>query len=150
MATGGEPNLETEQEGEMTDQPNPGLIEELVRHLRPIGRRLGSAVIFCAETGDNWAGGSIFVDGSKVIEWISPANGELQLVMDLWEESPSDKKWRGITIFVDGDEFRTEFDYGEGWSEEEDEGDRRIPIVRAHFGDKPIYYPPLEGAEPWE
>ena len=133
----------------MTDLPNSELIGELAEKLAIVGRRAGSPVLFYAEGGDNWAGGSIFVDGPKAIEWVSPRDGELKLVMRLWEDAPAEKKWRGIVVFVDGDEFRAEFDYGEGWSPDEDEGDRREPIVRAHFGEKPIYYPPLEGAEPW-
>ena len=79
MAIGGEPSLEIGQEGEMTEFPNPNLIEGLARQIRLIGRRNGKAVILYAEAGDNWAGGSIFVDGPKMTEWISPANGELQL-----------------------------------------------------------------------
>lgn len=150
MAAGGEPSSRIGQEDAATDLSGSDLIQELVGRFRPISRRMGKPVLFYAEGDDNWAGGSIFVDGPKMIEWISPANGELPLVMRLWDEAPVDKKWRGITMFIDGDEFRTEFDYGEGWSEEEDEGDRWLPVVRAHFGDKPIYYPPLEGAEPWE
>jgi hypothetical protein len=130
----------------MTELPNSELIEKLAAKLAARGQRTGSAAILHAEGGDNWAGGSIFVDGPRAIEWISPDNGELQLIMRLWDRTPANKKWRGITMLVIGDEFRIEFDYGEGWSEDEDEGDRRLPIVRAHFGDKPIYYPPLEDA----
>ncbi|MBS0505451.1 MAG: hypothetical protein JSS55_16970 [Proteobacteria bacterium] len=126
------------------------ILENLANELAKI-RPMGNAqILFYAEAGDNWSGGSIFYERGGQVQFEGPSNDIFILVEDLWFEAPSDKKWRGITIFVDGDEFRTEFDYGEGWSEEEDEGDRRIPIVRAHFGDKPIYYPPIEGLEPWD
>lgn len=126
------------------------IIEALANELAGIRYREGTAVLFYAEAGDNWSGGSIFYRHGNQIQFEAPSNIVFNLVQELWFEAPADKKWRGITVFIEGDEFRTEFDYGEGWSEEEREGTRRIPIVRAHFGEKPIYYPPIEGLEPWE
>lgn len=127
------------------------LIRDLARSLSVIGEGENSPILFYAEAGPAWSGGSIFVSRPDQIVWISPSGEEdpLDIVMRLWDAAPTDKKWRGITVVIDGDSFRTEFDYGESWLSDEDEGDRREPIVRAYFGDKPIYYPPLEGAEPW-
>lgn len=125
-------------------------IESLAKALSGLRKQETDPILFYAEAGDNWAAGSIFIPAAARIDFELPSNEIFILVENLWFEAPADKKWRGITMFIDGDEFRTEFDYGEGWSDDEDEGDRRIPIVRANFGDKPIYYPPLEGAEPWE
>lgn len=126
------------------------LVKELARCLTEISFAENAPVLLYAEAGQAWVGGSIFVSYPDRIAWLDVHEDDpLDIVLRLWEVMPSDKKWRGMTMFLDGDNFRTELDYGEGWSPDEDEGDRREPIVRAYFGDKPIYYPPLEGAEPW-
>jgi hypothetical protein len=126
------------------------LINQLAQRLAEIGFHENGPVLLYAEAGPAWVGGSIFVSYADRIEWMSIREDDpLDIAIQLWEAAPNDKKWRGVTMVIDGDSFRTEFDYGENWSPDEDEGDRREPIVRAYFGDKPIYYPPLEGAEPW-
>jgi hypothetical protein len=134
----------------MTRADEAKLIESLAQVLAEIGDRKNSKVLLYAEAGPGWAGGSIFFARPDTIVWNSPGDVAISaIVRRLWASAPVGKKWRGMTMLVEGKRFRTEFDYGEGWSPDEDEGDRREPIVRAHFGDKPIYYPPLEGAEPW-
>lgn len=126
------------------------LVKELAHRLAEISFAENAPVLLYAETGPAWVGGSIFVSYPDRIAWLDVSEDDpLDMVLHLWEVVPSDKKWRGITVLVEGNRFRTEFDYGENWSSDEHEGDRREPIVRAYFGDKPIYYPPLEGAEPW-
>lgn len=125
-------------------------IEQLAERLAEISVSENSPVLFYAEAGPAWAGGSIFVSKPTRIEYVDVEGGDpLDIVISLWEAAPPNQKWRGLTMFVSGDKFRTEFDYGESWKADEDEGDRREPIVRAYFGDKPIYYPPLEEAKPW-
>jgi hypothetical protein len=108
-------------------------------------RRDGDALLY-AEAGRNWVGGSLFIDHPAVIEWVSPSDYHIgRLLMRLWDSAPDTKKWRGLTMAVGENLFRTEFDYGEGWLEDQGEGDRREAIVRRFFGDKPIIYPPLDG-----
>ena len=126
------------------------LIKEIATALADLGDRERSDVLLYAEGGRAWMGGSIFTTREDTIVWHSSGETDVSdLVMDLWAAAPPGNKWRGMTMFVSGDDFRTEFDDGESWKADEEEGDRREPIVRAYFGDKPIYYPPLEGAEPW-
>jgi hypothetical protein len=127
------------------------LIELIAIELAEIGRRENSDVLFYAEAGAGWMAGSVFFSRSDTIVWNSPNDADLGLlVRKLWFAAPEGPgRWKGMTMTVSGDKFRVSFDYGEDWNNGDDEGDRREPIVRAHFGDKPIYYPPLEGAEPW-
>ncbi|GAO40794.1 hypothetical protein SCH01S_51_01270 [Sphingomonas changbaiensis NBRC 104936] len=126
------------------------LVNELAERVAKLSFAENAPVLLYAEAGRAWVGGSIFASYPDRIVWLDVREDDpLDVVMHLWEIAPPDKKWRGITLLVNGNEFRTEFDYGEGWSPDEDEGDRREPIVRAYFGDKPICYPPLEGAETW-
>ncbi|NNM77230.1 hypothetical protein HJG53_09975 [Sphingomonas sp. ID1715] len=125
-------------------------IEALAEKLADIGERERSDVLLYAEAGDNWAGGSVFVQTEEAIVFEDSDDPDvLTDVMELWNATPADKKWRGMILFVSDGRFKAEFDYGEGWNEAEDEGERREPIVRRFFGDKPIHYPPLRGAEPW-
>lgn len=108
-------------------------------------RRGGDALLY-AEAGWNWVGGSLFVDHQTVIEWISSSDYHIDdLVLRLWMSAPDTKKWRALTMAVGEKLFRTGFDYGEGWSEDQGEGDRREAIIRRFFGDKPIVYPSLDG-----
>jgi len=133
----------------LSKQEISNLLEELARELADIREGEKSGVLLYAEAGPGWAGLSIYTSSDNSIVWHSPPNEVSDLIMMLWNVMQSHEKWRGMTMFVAHNRFRTEFDYGEGWNEEEDEGDRREPIVREFFGNKPIYYPPLEGAEPW-
>lgn len=137
-------------EGLMTIAEAAQLTEALATKLAILSDRENGKVVLYAEAGPAWMGGAIFVGRADAVDWHSPADtGVSDLVMELWAVAAPDKKWRGMTMIVSGDKFRVEFDYGENWSPDEDESDRRESIVRAHFGDKPIDYPPLEGAEHW-
>ncbi len=108
-------------------------------------RRGGDALLY-AEAGPGWVGGSLFIDHPSEIEWVNPEHYHIgDLVLRLWTSPPDAKRWRALTMIVGEKVFRTEFDYGEGWSDEQDESDRREPIVRRFFGDKPIVYSALDG-----
>jgi hypothetical protein len=137
-------------EASVTKEMEASLIRDLAEQLAMIGEREGGPVLLYAEAGAGWVGGSIFVSQENSIVWISEQEDDpLGAVLRFWEAMPSGQKWRGMSLVVNGKQFSAEFDYGEGWNEDEDEGDRREPIVRRHFGGKPIEYPPLEGAQPW-
>jgi hypothetical protein len=126
------------------------VVETLAEELATIGSRENSRVLLYAEAGPGWMGGFIFFERADTVVYESPATTDIpDLVMELWSAAPDDRKWRGLSIFLDGERFRAELDYGEGWSKDEDDGDRRAPIVRAYFGEKPIRYPPLDGAQVW-
>ena len=141
---------ETKRGAALKREDEARLVRNLAEKLAEIGARENSKVLLYAEAGPGWAGGSIFFARPDAIVWNSPGEAGLSRTLrNLWSAAPAGQKWRGVTMIVEGDSFRTEFDYGESWKADEDEGDRREPIVRAYFGDKPIYYPPLEGAEPW-
>lgn len=121
------------------------LLETIAIKLAEVGEDETSDVLFYAEAGAAWAGGSIFVSDGERIHWVDAGEeNPLDLVMQLWTNAPQDKKWRGMTMIVSGDKFRVEFDYGENWSPDEDESDRREPIILRFFGNKPICYPLLD------
>lgn len=123
-------------------------LRDIAALVSDIANEHGTRALLYMEAGLGWVGGSLFVERKEYVDWVSPRQIS-EPVRRLWGALPADEKWRGMILFVSDGQFKAEFDYGEGWNEEENEGDRREPIVRRFFGDKPIHYPPLEGAEPW-
>jgi hypothetical protein len=130
----------------MTTEDDARLIGSIADAIAYLGvRRSGDSLLY-AEAGENWVGGSLFINHAVVIEWLSLSDYHIDdLVLRLWMSAPDTKKWRALIMVVGENLFRTEFDYGEGWSEDHNEGDRREAIVRRFFGSKPIAYPRLDG-----
>jgi hypothetical protein len=127
--------------GVVTDEEKR-LIGAIADSLAYLGVRLGGNALLYAEAGQAWAGGSVFIEHPDMVEWVRTGDHDvLDSVIRLWEHAPDAKKWRALTMLVGQEEFRTEFDFEEAWNEEEDEGDRRVPVVLQFFGDKPIVYP---------
>jgi len=64
-------------------------------------------------------------------------------LLDLWEAQDTEPRWSEIEYLVENGKFTATFTYpDEIDTEEVDALDRRDLIVRRHFGDKPIVYPP--------
>ena len=113
-----------------------------------VGNQRGGDALLYAEAGPGWVRGSLFIDYPELIEWVNPAAHHIsELVLRLWTAAPDAKKWRALTMIVGEQIYQTESDYGEGWTDEEDESDRREPIVLRFFGDKPVFYPTLDRGE---
>ena len=113
-----------------------------------VGNKRGGDALLYAEAGPGWVRGSLFIDYPEFIEWVNPAAHHIsELVLRLWTAAADAKKWRALTMIVGQEIYRTELDYGEDWSDEQDEGDRREPIVSRFFGNKPVDYPMLDWDE---
>lgn len=65
-------------------------------------------------------------------------------LLDLWYAFPEGRKFAAISYIVRGETFDLQFVYPDELDPKEWPEDRRERILKAHFGDKPIVYPPWE------
>jgi hypothetical protein len=87
---------------------------------------------------------SIFKDGGAniIYRWIlSPTLTDA--LMDLWEVEDSKKRWAEMEYVIHDGTFHAHFTYPDEIDKKEDHFERRDRIVKRHFGDRPIVYPPL-------
>lgn len=63
-------------------------------------------------------------------------------LLDLWDAQDSDDRWEHIEYVVRGGRFDVTYTYPDAIDPEEDWIEQRDRVVRRHFGDKPIVYPP--------
>ncbi len=101
-----------------------------------------AATLLHAEVDSNMVAPSIFKDLEDQILYRRDYAKLTYPLLDLWEESEPDKRWREMEYVLRDGQFTVTFTYPDEIDPEEDSLDRRDRIVRRHFGDKPIVYPP--------
>lgn len=96
-----------------------------------------------AEVGENFVRPSIYKNTPEQIVYRHPDLRDLgDALLELWEAQTSDERWEEIEYVVCDGKFDATFTYPEEIDRDEDPMDRRDRIVKRHFGDKPIFYPP--------
>lgn len=65
------------------------------------------------------------------------------VLLDLWEAEEPKNRWEEIEYLVQDDKFEVTYTYADEIDPDEDTFERRDRVVKRHFGDKPIVYPPL-------
>lgn len=120
------------------------------RLLNEIGRLLNQdpdypneEVLLYAEVGDNVVSGSIFKNLADQILYRNDWDRLADPLLDLWEETDPDKRWAEMDFVLRDGKFTVAFVYPDDIDVEEDPFERRDRVVRRHFGDKPIVYPPM-------
>ena len=68
-------------------------------------------------------------------------------LLDLWEETDPNRRWAEIEYLIRDGKFEVTYTYPDQIDPKEEPLDRRDRIVRRHFGDKPIVYPPWDDEE---
>lgn len=107
-------------------------------------------ILLYAEAEEAWTEAAIFCDEGDKIVYVEGDKELFELILDLWDAAPENQKWSGLEYLLTGDRFQVRYDYGDDWQEGQFAGDRREAVLRRYFGDKPIEYPPLEGAQTWD
>ena len=100
-----------------------------------------------AEVDFNMVGSSIFKDLGNHILFRDPNTELTYALLDLWALSDPGKRWSEIEYLIRNGRFEVSFTYPEDLDPGEDPGDRRDRVVRRHFGEKPIHYPPPDDDE---
>jgi len=105
-------------------------------------------VFLYVEFGPGWIGPSVFkAEGSAVRNF--ECNRELyRLLGDAWHTAPEGKRWSVLEYGIKDGKFSVAFRYPEEVDVESAfDASRRRAALLAHYGDKPVIYPPPpEGA----
>ena len=118
------------------------LIGQTVISLNP---KLDASVLLYAQLATNMVDDILLVDQVADVLGFFPEEDKLMsLLLDLWEEEPVERRWAEIEYLVRDGRFTATFTYPEEIDPEEDDFDRRMRIIRKHFGDKPLVYAPDE------
>lgn len=135
-------------------------IEQTERLLGEIGRLLADdneypldGTLLYARLDHNWVAPSIYKDRGNHLVYRWPDLNQLGgALLNLWNAQDADDRWAEIEYMVRDGRFTATYTYPDDIDPEEDESERRDRIVRRHFGDKPIEYPPLpsDDAPPYE
>ena len=120
------------------------------RLLNEIGRLLAEdteypldGTLLHAELDRNMVAPSIFKDRGNHVLYRWPDLDRLgDALLDLWEAEEPGKRWAEIEYVIRDGTFEASFTYPEEIDPTEESLDRRKRIVKRHFGDKPIVYPP--------
>jgi hypothetical protein len=124
--------------------------DETGRLLSEIGQLLArdtdyplNGTLLYAEVDDNYVAPSIYKNTPDQIVYRHPDLRDLgDALLDLWRAQTGNARWEEIEYVVRDGKFDATFTYPEEIDRGEDPMDRRDRIVKRHFGDKPIFYPP--------
>ncbi len=124
--------------------------DETDRLLNEIGQMLAQdreypldGTLLYAELDRNMIGPSIFKELGNQILYRRPDLDRLgDALLDLWEAQDTDDRWAEIEYLVRDGKFDVTYTYPDEIDPEEDSMERRDRVVRRHFGNKPIVYPP--------
>lgn len=125
--------------------------DETDRLLGEIGQLLAEdtaypldGTLLYARLASNMVAPSIFKNRGNTIVYRRPDLDRLgDALLDLWDAEEPEKRWAEIEYLVQGNRFEVIYTYADEIDPEEDNFERRDRIVRRHFGDKPIVYPPF-------
>jgi hypothetical protein len=125
-------------------------IEDGERLLVEIGQLLAEdreysldGTLLHAELDRNMVEPSIFKDRGKDVLYRDPDLERLgEALLDLWDAQETDDRWAEMEYVIRGGKFEVTYTYPDEIDPNEDPMERRDRIVRRHFGNKPIVYPP--------
>ncbi|MBA2934143.1 hypothetical protein HZF05_08520 [Sphingomonas sp. CGMCC 1.13654] len=96
-----------------------------------------------AEAAPAMVSTSIFKDlGDHLLFRIS-TNMVDDLILDLWDAAPTDRRWAAMQYWIAGGKFTASFTYPEEFDPEESVRERRDRILQQRYGNKRVVYPPL-------
>jgi hypothetical protein len=98
-----------------------------------------------AEVGQGFVSPSIFKDRPEQIVYRDPDLRDLgDALLALWEAQEGEDRWEELEYVIRDGTFEAAFTYPDAIDRDEEPLDRRNRIVRRHFGEKPIVYPPID------
>ena len=126
---------------------------ETERLLNEIGQLLAdetehplAGILLYAQVATNVVGTDIFIESGNHVEYSCTGDSLTYPLLDLWEEEEPSKRWAEMEYLLRNGKFTVTFTYPDGIDRDEDFdafAARRESIVKRHFGDKPIVYPPM-------
>lgn len=125
--------------------------DETDRLLGEIGQLLAEdtaypldGTLLYAQVDSNFVAPSIFKNSGNSVIYRYPDLDRLGgALLELWEAEEPKNRWEEIEYRVQDDKFEVAYTYADEIDPDEDTFERRDRVVKRHFGDKPIVYPPL-------
>jgi hypothetical protein len=96
-----------------------------------------------AEVASQMVEMSIFKDLGDHLLFRLPMNELSDILLELWEAAPTEKRWSAMQYKIEGGRFDASFTYPEEMDPEESAGDRRRRILQQRYANKRVLYPPL-------
>jgi hypothetical protein len=120
--------------------------------MNEIGRELANivggdpnGVFLYVEIGQGWAGPSVYKDEGDVVRYYDSSSLTLSdLLFEAWyaEAAEGNKRWSVMEYAVRDGKFEVSLKYPDEVDVEVVDRKRRQAALRAHYGDKPVVYPP--------
>ena len=94
----------------------------------------------------------VYKDEVKAVRNLDTNRSLKNLLFDVWYTAPEGKRWSVLEYGIKEGKFSVAFKYPEEVDVESSvDGGRRDAALLAHYGDKPVIYPPPpEGAFEWK
>lgn len=123
------------------------LLSELGQELAEVLGGSADGVFLYVEAGDGWIAPSVFrADGNMVRYYPSEDSVVSEILSDIWYAEPDPtKRWSVMEYVVENDNFRAEYKFPDEIDVTKPDIERREAALRAHFGDRKVIYPPIEG-----
>jgi hypothetical protein len=144
MAVNEVSNSQTNDRSEaMADNETDRLLNEIGQLLAEDREYPLDGTLLYAELDRNVVSPSIFKELGNEILYRHPDLDRLgDALLDLWEAQSAEDRWVEIECLVRDGTFDVTYVYPDEIDPEEDFTERRDRVVRRHFGDKRIVYPP--------
>lgn len=96
-----------------------------------------------AKLDRNMVGPSIFKElGNQILHRRPDLDRLGDVLLVLWEAQDTDDRWAEMEYVIRDGRFDVTYTYPNEIDPDDDPMERRERVVRRHFGDKPIVYPP--------
>jgi hypothetical protein len=125
------------------------LMNDLGQELADIVGGDPDGVFLYVEVGEGWVEPSVFKDEGDVIRYYSPRGTDLSNILrKAWYLEPDqpNMRWSVLEYDVKDGQFAVTLKYPEEVNVEVMDEERREAALRARYGDKPVFYPPLSEA----
>jgi hypothetical protein len=120
-------------------------MNEIGRELADIVGGDPNGVFLYAEIGQGWVGPSVFKEEGDVVRYYDSSSLTLSdLLFEAWyaEAEEGNKRWSVMEYAVRDGKFEVSLKYPDEVDVEIVDDERRETALRAHYGDKPVVYPP--------
>ncbi len=128
------------------------LLSELGQELAAFVGGDPNGIFFYVEIGEGWVRPSLFRAEGEIVRFYPPDDPILSdILFDIWyiEPDPS-KRWSVMEYVVENGNFRAEYKFPDEVDVTKPDIERREAALRAHFGDRKVVYPPIEGMAEWK
>ncbi len=127
------------------------LLSELGQELGEILGGNPDGVFLYVESGEGWVAPSVFRKDGDVVRYYPSEDSALSdILFDIWHaESDEAKRWSVMLYVVENGKFRAEYKFPDEVDVTKPDIERREAALRAHFGDRKVIYPPIEGMTEW-